>query len=105
MVKRCQWGLCKSDSRYPERLSDGVKFIPFPKPKRNLEKCKRWIRACGRPHTQLNTSTVDGNYNMYVCSKVWQRFSIFIFNSSVSFERLNIIFNSVKGHVKPIAKL
>ncbi|KAG1654669.1 Maleylacetoacetate isomerase [Nymphon striatum] len=57
MVKRCEWGLCNSDSRYPERLIGGVEFIPFPKPKRNLETCKRWIKACGRPHEQLNTTS------------------------------------------------
>ena len=32
MVKRCCYGLCKTDSRYPERL-EGVTFIPFPKKK------------------------------------------------------------------------
>ena len=70
MVKRCQWGLCDADSRYPERLTGGVFFVPFPKPKRNLEKCKRWIKACGRPHEQLSVDIVNGNYNLYVCSKV-----------------------------------
>ncbi|KAL3881638.1 hypothetical protein ACJMK2_028051 [Sinanodonta woodiana] len=69
MVKRCQWGLCNSDSRYPNRLNGGVKFIPFPKPRRNLEKCKRWIKACGGPHDQLNVDTVDDNYHMFVCTK------------------------------------
>ena len=69
MVKRCQWGLCNTDSRYPERI-EGVRFIPFPKPKKNLEKCKRWIKACGRPHEQLNVEMIDGNYHMFVCSKV-----------------------------------
>lgn len=70
MVKRCQYGLCKSDTRYPERLEGGIVFIPFPKPKRSLEKCKRWIKACGRPHDQLNVDKVNGNYNLFVCTKV-----------------------------------
>ena len=70
MVKRCQWGTCNSDTRYPERLEGGITFIPFPKPKRNFEKCKRWIKACGRPHDQLNETLIDGNYHMFVCTKV-----------------------------------
>ena len=70
MVKRCQWGHCNTDSRYPERLAGGVYFLPIPKPKRQLEKCKRWIKACGKSHEKLNVYTVDGNYSVYVCSKV-----------------------------------
>ncbi|XP_060556838.1 uncharacterized protein LOC132717394 [Ruditapes philippinarum] len=69
MVKRCQWGLCKSDSRFPDRLVGEIKFIPFPKPKRNRERCLRWNKACGRPHDQLNVEKIDGNYNLYVCTK------------------------------------
>ncbi|KAH3868928.1 zinc finger protein 423-like isoform X3 [Dreissena polymorpha] len=69
MVKRCAWGRCKSDTRYEERLVGNVIFHPFPKPKRHLDRCLRWIKACGRPHDQLNVGKVDGNYNLYVCSK------------------------------------
>ena len=68
MVKRCAWGTCNSDSRYPERLEGGVVFIPFPKPKSNSEKCRLWIKLCGRPQTQLNTSKIDKH--SFVCSKV-----------------------------------
>ncbi|XP_046340081.2 uncharacterized protein LOC124121143, partial [Haliotis rufescens] len=67
MVKRCSHGLCNSDDRYPERLGGGVKFIPFPKPKTDYEKCLRWIKLCGRPHNQLNPSNI--NCNRYVCTK------------------------------------
>lgn len=70
MVKRCAWGLCNTDDRYPERLAGGVKFIPFPKPRRQHEKCLRWIDRCGRIPEQLNVRIVDGNKNLYVCSKV-----------------------------------
>jgi hypothetical protein len=70
MVKRCSWGLCNSDTRYPERLTGGVLFHPFPKPKTQLQKCLRWIKACGRPHHQLNVDIVNGNYHLFVCSKV-----------------------------------
>ncbi|CAG2229210.1 unnamed protein product [Mytilus edulis] len=59
------YGVCKSDSRYPERLAEkDVHFIPFPKPLRNRVKCERWIRACGRP--DLNVEKVT-KYS-YICS-------------------------------------
>ncbi len=67
MVKKCQWGNCKSDSRYIKNYPN-VFFIPFPKPKSNLKKCLAWIQACGRPHWQLNVKLI--NKDRYVCSKV-----------------------------------
>lgn len=39
----------------------------FPKPKTNLDKCMRWIKACGRPHEQLNVDRI--NKHKAVCSK------------------------------------
>ncbi|XP_070537595.1 uncharacterized protein [Ptychodera flava] len=66
MVKRCALGTCKSDERYLDPASS-VFFIPFPKPKTQKEKCLRWIRACGRPHYQLNVENI--NKHKYVCSK------------------------------------
>ncbi|KAJ8308109.1 hypothetical protein KUTeg_012983 [Tegillarca granosa] len=68
MVKRCSHGTCKTDDRYPDRLSGGVKFVPFPKPKTEYDKCLRWIRLCGRPHDQLNPTKI--NANRYVCTKM-----------------------------------
>ncbi|CAG2215636.1 unnamed protein product [Mytilus edulis] len=63
--KNCMYGVCKSDSRYTERLAKkDVHFIPFPKPLRNRVKCERWIRACGRP--DLNVEKVT-KYS-YICS-------------------------------------
>uniref|UniRef100_A0A8W8IEJ9 THAP-type domain-containing protein n=1 Tax=Magallana gigas TaxID=29159 RepID=A0A8W8IEJ9_MAGGI len=59
MVKRCCWGTCNTDNRYPDRLVGGIRFIPFPKPGRQLEKANRWIRLCGRPHNQLNESILN----------------------------------------------
>ena len=62
-TKHCSWVLCNMDSRYPERMKEGVFFIRFAKPGRlkdtmsdwerqqNLkktEKAKRWLHACGR---------------------------------------------------------
>ncbi|NP_001268902.1 uncharacterized protein LOC556846 [Danio rerio] len=67
MPKRCAYVLCKSDTRYPKRLEGEVKFFPFPKPKTQGEKCRAWIRQCGRPHSQLNVDRI--NKNTYICSK------------------------------------
>ncbi|XP_042566525.1 zinc finger MYM-type protein 4 isoform X3 [Clupea harengus] len=66
MVKRCAYGTCKSDTRYPERLEGGVVFIAFPKPKTQEERCRLWIKQCG-PQSQLNISKI--NKHTYVCSK------------------------------------
>ena len=50
MVKRCAWGTCNSDSRYPERLKlendRTVKFHSFPAVKKYRERREAWIRAC-----------------------------------------------------------
>ncbi|KAK7098308.1 uncharacterized protein [Littorina saxatilis] len=67
--KRCAWGQCKTDDRYPERCV-GVKFIPFVKPGKHLyhlDRCLRWIKACNRPAYQLNVNTIK-SYT-YICSK------------------------------------
>ncbi|XP_061186814.1 uncharacterized protein LOC133194932 [Saccostrea echinata] len=44
---------------------DGVKFIPFPKPKTQLEKCQRWVRLCGRKHFTVESIRKE----TYICSK------------------------------------
>ena len=31
-ARHCCWGTCKSDSRFRDKIPDGVLFIPFPKP-------------------------------------------------------------------------
>ncbi|CAG2257337.1 unnamed protein product [Mytilus edulis] len=72
MVKRCCWGTCNTDSRYPDRLEGGIVFIPFPKPGRSLEKARRWIRLCGRPLEQLNEEIIKERAkakHLFVCSK------------------------------------
>lgn len=43
------------------------KFIPFPKPKSDLEKCLLWISCCRRPHAQLNVDKITKH--TYVFSK------------------------------------
>ena len=82
MVKRCCYGTCKSDTRYPEQLLDDVKFVPFPKPAKNTEKCQRWIRLCGRPHEQLNITILQERSkakHLYVCTKVTIQYLRFCF--------------------------
>lgn len=64
--KHCCYGTCNSDSRYADRPHmNGVFFIPFPKPKTNLEKCKIWIKNCGRKDFGIDRIS----RNTYVCSK------------------------------------
>ena len=67
-TKHCCYGDCKSDSRYkdrPYRSMQGVTWTPFPKPKTKLEKCQRWVYACGR-----GDFTVDNVKKWtYICSK------------------------------------
>ena len=49
MIKRCAWGTCKTDSRYPERLiKDGkvINFHPFPSEKKFKERRELWICFC-----------------------------------------------------------
>ena len=51
MVKRCAWGTCKTDSRYPERLIKGGKVIKFHLflPRKKLrERRDLWVRSCSR---------------------------------------------------------
>ena len=43
----------------------GVSFFPFPKPKSKFERCKAWIKACGRKFFFIT----DITRNTYVCSK------------------------------------
>ena len=67
MVKRCAWGTCNSDSRYPERLVNEVEgttvtFHPFPTEIRDKERRKTWIRACCRKDGFVCTK------DSYVCS-------------------------------------
>ena len=65
---RCAWGTCNSDSQYYNKREElnNVYFIGFPKPKTEKEKCLIWIKACNRPHDQLNVDKI--NREKYVCS-------------------------------------
>ncbi len=35
IIKRCAWGTCNTDSRYPERMGNIIYFITFPESKQN----------------------------------------------------------------------
>ena len=64
--KYCCYGDCKSDSRKArEKFMLGVKWVLFPQRKTQLEKCKRWVRACSRQ----NWDEMDVTRNTYICSK------------------------------------
>ena len=79
-TKHCCWGICKSDSRYPERMPSGTTFIRFAKPGKIREdmtdwekqkaneqtvKAKHWMHACGRKDfSKLQQITKD----TYICS-------------------------------------
>ena len=84
VVKHCCYGLCTSDSRYPEKLPEGTKFYfkfyPFTKPgyiketmtnwekeKQNqrTEKARRWLKACGRKDFN---SIEQITKHTYICS-------------------------------------
>ena len=78
--KHCCYGICTSDSRYPEKLPKGTYFLNFSKPGKvkegmtkwqkdkqaqKTERAKRWIHVCGRKDfhsiTQITKDT-------YICS-------------------------------------
>ena len=71
-TRHCCWGECKTDSRYPEKRPESLKeleksaqkvFIPFPKPAKELAKCKRWLVACSRDfftEKNVNNGTAMG---------------------------------------------
>ena len=66
-TKRCAWGTCSNDSRFPHLLKkntngDEVFFLHFPGSKYHGEKRRRWIQACHR-----GDGFVCNKYS-YICS-------------------------------------
>lgn len=66
-TKRCAWGTCRNDTRYPQRIKrnskgDEVSFLHFPGAKYHNTKRERWIRACNR-HDDFNCTN-----HSYICS-------------------------------------
>jgi hypothetical protein len=50
----------------------GVDFIYFPQPKKDKEKCLRWVKACGRPTQgpgQFHCGFRDEGHVDYICTK------------------------------------
>ena len=85
MPKHCCYGTCNSDSRYKHREDmEGVFFMPFPKPKSQPEKCRAWIRLCGRPYETFNEKMITKD--TYICSKVNIAYILYYF---LLFCRLN----------------
>ena len=64
IVKTRAWGQCGSDSRNLERLTGGVTFISFLKPRQSLEKGLKRVNARGRPHHQLTAKKMNGNKHL-----------------------------------------
>ena len=71
-VKHCAWGTCTSDSREKEKEHmRNVKFYSFHKPDLQNDfcektiRCRNWIKACGRPHSQLNLQKIEQDYKKY----------------------------------------
>ena len=64
-----------NDQNYSELEESGKKvFIPFLKPSRDMEKCKRWLVACSREFfcgENITRST-------YICAFHWPGESSFI---------------------------
>ena len=57
----CFFKNCKN---YSSKTGDGdVHYIPFVKPNKDLERCKRWIKLAGRDE---DVSKIT--YNTYVCT-------------------------------------
>ena len=66
-TKRCSYGTCKNDSRYPkswERNPNGdpVKFFHFPVAVSQNERRQKWINACHRGNSFVCTK------DSYICS-------------------------------------
>ncbi|XP_067023900.1 uncharacterized protein [Acropora muricata] len=66
-TKRCAYGTCRNDSRYPQSWKrnsndDPVKFFHFPGAVRQNERRQRWITACHRGDSFVCTK------DSYICS-------------------------------------
>ena len=66
-TKRCAYGTCKNDSRYPQRWvrnpkGDPVEFFHFPGVVRQNERRQKWIKACHRGDSFVCTK------DSYICS-------------------------------------
>ena len=58
MVKHCAYMTCNSDDRYTPEL----KFVPFVKPWKDLNRAEQWKKLIGRPDLKISKDT-------YLCAK------------------------------------
>ncbi|XP_046879251.1 LOW QUALITY PROTEIN: ATP-binding cassette sub-family C member 9-like [Hypomesus transpacificus] len=70
MVKRCAYGTCRSDSRYPNSLEGGVVFFPFAEPKTQEGRCRQWIKPCGDPTPNVNNGFFTWGSNLSTLSDI-----------------------------------
>ena len=62
---QCKWGPCKNtkDKRLLGFNSDkNIKYHLFPNPQTDIDKCRKWIKACNRPHEQLNVERISKDW-------------------------------------------
>lgn len=64
--KRCVYSLC-TNSVSSKDCDKSVRYFPFPRPKKDIDKCKRWVSACGRYDNLLEISKLN-RYTHYLCS-------------------------------------
>ena len=57
--RQCAHGICKTHTRNKE---DQLKFFPFPRPSTDSLACRAWIKACGRPASQLDLERIIRDY-------------------------------------------
>ena len=82
-TKRCAYGTCKNDSRYPNSWvrnanGDPVKFFHFPGAVRQKERRQRWIRSCHRGDS-------------FVCTKDTATFVVYILSVEMVQQRRILI--------------
>lgn len=66
VVKHCAWGDCRNDNRYSFKENmQGVDFVKFPSKHTDVDRCKKWVKACGRANFTLDKVTRD----TYICTK------------------------------------
>lgn len=62
------YSLCQNNTNISKPRSVYPNFIPFPRPRNELLKCKQWILACGRFDNQLEIEKV-WKKTYYVCEE------------------------------------
>ncbi len=68
MEKRCAFGACNTDSRYPERMGNIIYFITFPESKQNRAKCPQVFNPNTNEDKNINFLVVihSLSYNLHL---------------------------------------